>query len=146
MNMKNIPESKKAELLKALKYVIDAMAGTMAEIEVEIEEAKTAEEETETPEEHSLPAELEAAIKGLHELAEKHGKTFVMAMEVFDDAGTSGKALSCNGIVVKQLGLVCDIIEQIAAACDKSASEILKDLTKLMLMREMLYKEETTCD
>lgn len=132
MNIKNIPESKKAELLKALQAVV----GTMAEIE----------EEAKTPEEHALPAELEAAIKGLHELAEKHGKTFVLAMEVFDDSEKTGKALSCNGIVVKQLGLVCDIIEQIAAACDKSASEILKDLTKLMLMREMLYKEETTCD
>lgn len=144
MNMKNIPESKKAELLKALKYVIDAMSETMAEIEAEIEEAKTPEEETETPEEHKLPAELEAAIKELHEIAEKHDKTFVMAMEVFDDDGASGRALSCNGTVGKQIGLLCDIIEQIAGACDKPAVQILKGLTTLMMMREMFSKEETT--
>ena len=138
MNMKNIPEDKKIELLKALQAVV----GKIEEIE---EEAKATQE---APEEHKLPAELEAAIKELHELAVKHGKTFVMAMEVFDDAGASGKALSCNGLVGKQLGLVCDIIEQIAAACDKSAVEILKDLTKFMLLREMLSddEEETTCD
>lgn len=136
--MKNIPEDKKIELLKALQAVV----GKIEEIE---EEAKATQE---APEEHKLPAELEAAIKELHELAVKHGKTFVMAMEVFDDAGASGKALSCNGLVGKQLGLVCDIIEQIAAACDKSAVEILKDLTKFMLLREMLSddEEETTCD
>lgn len=137
MNLKDIPESellkalpedKKIELLKALKDIV----GKLSEIE----------EEAKTPEEHALPAELEAAIRELHELAEKHDKTFVMAMEVFDDAGASGKALSCNGLVVKQLELVCDIIEQIAAACDKSAVEILKDLTKLMLMREMLSDDE----
>lgn len=136
--MKNIPEDKKIELLKALQAVV----GKIEEIE---EEAKATQE---APEEHKLPAELEAAIKELHELAVKHGKTFVMAMEVFDDAVASGKALSCNGLVGKQLGLVCDIIEQIAAACDKSAVEILKDLTKFMLLREMLSddEEETTCD
>jgi hypothetical protein len=132
--MNNIPESKKAELLKVLQAVV----GKIEEIE---EEAKATQD---TPAEHSLPAELEAAIKELHELAEKHDKTFVMAMEVFYDAGASGKALSCNGVAGKQLDLVCDIIEQIAKACDKSAAEILKDITKLMLMREMLYKEETT--
>lgn len=136
MNMNSIPESKKAELLKALQAAV-------AKIEEIEEEAKATQD---TPAEHSLPAELEDAIKELHELAEKHGKTFVLAMEVFDDDGASGKALSCYGTVFKQLGLVCDIIEQIAAACYKSAVEILKDLTKLMLMREMLDKEEDTCD
>ena len=142
MNMKNIPEDKKIELLKALKDVI----GTMAEIEAEIEEAKTAEEETETPEEHSLPAELEDAIKELHELAEKHDKTFVLAMEVFDDSEKTGKALSCNGIVGKQIELVCDIIEQIAKACDERPIKIVSDITRRMLMCEMLDKEEATCD
>lgn len=132
MNMKDIPESKKAELLKALKDVI----GTMAEIE----------EEAKTPEEHALPAELEAAIKGLHELAEKHGKTFVLAMEVFDDSEKTGKALSCNGIVGKQIELVCDIIEQIAKACDERPIKIVSDITRRMLMCEMLDKGETTCD
>ncbi|MBR3631031.1 MAG: hypothetical protein IKN55_11260 [Oscillospiraceae bacterium] len=134
MNMKNIPESKKLELLKALQAVV----GKIEEIE---EEAKATQE---APEEHKMPAELEAAIKVLHELAVKHGKTFVMAMEVFDDAGASGQVLSCYGLVGKQLDLVCAIIEQIAAACDKSAVEILKDLTALMLMREMFDKEEDT--
>ena len=129
--MNDIPASKKAELLKALQAVV----GKIEEIE---EEAKATQD---TPAEHSLPAELEAAIKELHELAEKHDKTFVMAMEVFDDAVESGKTLSYYGTVFKQLGLVCDIIEQIAAACDKSAVEILKDITKLMLMREMLDEE-----
>lgn len=136
MNMNDIPASKKAELLKALKAVV----GKIEEIE---EEAKATQE---APEEHKLPAELEAAIIELHELAEKHDKTFVMAMEVFDDDGASGKALSCNGTVGKQLGLVCDIIEQIATACDKPAVHILKDITTLMMMREMFNKEETTCD
>ncbi|MCR4646253.1 MAG: hypothetical protein K5695_12735 [Oscillospiraceae bacterium] len=128
MNMKNIPEDKKIELLKALQDIV----GKLSEIE----------EEAKTPEEHKLPAELEAAIEELHELAEKRDKTFVMAMKVFDDAEASGRVLSCYGTVFKQLELVCDIIEQIAAACDKSAVEILKDLTKLMLMREMLSDDE----
>lgn len=136
MNMKNIPEYKKAELLKALQAVV----GKIEEIE---EEAKATQD---TPAEHSLPAELEAAIKELHELAKKHDKTFVMAMETHDTDDSSGQCLSCNGLVFKQLELVCAIIEQIAAACDKSAVEILKDLTKLMLMRELLDKEEDTCD
>ena len=136
MNMNDIPASKKAELLKALQAVV----GKIEEIE---EEAKATKD---TPAEHSLPAELEAAIKELHELAEKHDKTFVMAMEVFDDDGTSGKALSCNGIVGKQLGLVCDIIEQIAKACDERPIKIVSDITRRMLMREMLDEEEDTCD
>lgn len=130
--MKNIPEDKKIELLKALQAVV----GKIEEIE----------EEAKTPEEHALPAELEAAIKELHELAEKHDKTFVMVMEVFDDAGASGKALSCNGIVGKQLDLVCDIIEQIAKACDKRPIKIVSDITRRMLMCEMFDKEEATCD
>lgn len=132
MNTKNIPEDKKTELLKALQAVV-------CKIEEIEEEAKATQD---TSAEHSLPVELEAAIKELHELAEKHDKTFVMAMDVFDDVGSSGRALSCYGTVVNQLGLVCDIIEQIAAACDKSAVEILKDLAKLMLMREMLSDDE----
>lgn len=126
--MKNIPEDKKIELLKALQDIV----GKLSEIE----------EEAKTPEEHALPEELEVAIKELHELAVKHNKTFILAMDVFDDAGASGRALSCYGTVVKQLELVCAIIEQIAAACDKSAVEILKDLTKLMLMREMFSDDE----
>lgn len=134
--MKNIPEDKKIELLKALQAVV----GKIEEIE---EEAKATQD---TPAEHSLPAELEAAIKELHELAEKHDKTFVMAMEVFDDAGTSGKALSCNGIVGKQVELVCDIIEQIAEACDERPIKIVSEITRRMLMCEMFDKEEATCD
>lgn len=132
MNMKDIPESKKAELLKAPKDVI----GKIEEIE----------EEAKTPEEHALPPELEDAIKELHELAEKHDKTFVMAMEVFDDSEKTGKALSCNGIVGKQIELVCDIIEQIAKACDERPIKIVSEVTRRMLMCEMFDKEETTCD
>lgn len=139
MNLKDIPESEKAELLKALPEdkkiellkALQDIVGKLSEIE----------EEAKTPEEHALPAELEAAIKELHELAEKHDKTFVMAMEVFDDAGTSGKALSCNGIVGKQLELVCDIIEQIAEACDERPIKIVSEVTKRMLMSEMFDKE-----
>lgn len=134
MNMNNISESKKADLLKALQ----AAVSKIEEIE---EEAKATQE---APEEHTLPAELEDAIKELHELAEKHDKTFVLAMEVFDDDGASGKALSCNGTVGKQLGLVCDIIEQIAGACDKPAVLILEGITMRMGLREMFGKEETT--
>ena len=136
MNMKNIPESKKAELLKALQAVV----GKIEEIEEEAKATRKA------PEEHKLPAELEAAIKELHELAEKHGKTFVMTMEVFDDDRKSSKALSCNGIVGKQIELVCYIIEQIAKACDERPIKIVRDITRCMLMREMLDKEEATCD
>ena len=136
MNMNEIPASKKAELLKALQAVV----GKIEEIE---EEAKATQD---TPAEHSLPAELEDAIKELHELAVKHDKTFAMAMEVFDDAGTSGKALSCNGIVGKQLELVCDIIEQIAEACDERPIKIVSEITRRMLMCEMFDKEEATCD
>lgn len=132
MNMKNIPEDKKSELLKALQAVV----GKLSEIE----------EEAKTPEEHALPPELEAAIKELHELAEKHDKTFVMAVEVFDDSEKTGKALSCNGIVGKQIELVCDIIEQIAKACDERPIKIVSDITRRMLMCEMLDKGETTCD
>ena len=136
MNMKNIPEDKKIELLKALQAVV----GKIEEIE---EEEKATQD---TPAEHSLPAELEDAIKELHELAEKHDKTFVLAMEVFDDDIKSGKALSCNGIVGKQLDLVCDIIEQIAEACDERPIKIVSDITRRMLMSEMLDKGETACD
>ena len=132
MNMKNIPEDKKIELLKALQAVVGKLSGI--------------EEEAKTPEEHALPAELEAAIRELHELAEKHDKTFVMAMEVFDDDGTSGKALSCSGIVGKQIELVCDIIEQIAEACDERPIKIVSEITRRMLMCEMFDKEEATCD
>lgn len=121
--MKNIPESKKAELLKALQTVV----GKIEEIE---EEAKATQD---TPAEHSLPAE-------------KHDKTFVMAMEVFDDSEKTGKALSCNGIVGKQIELVCDIIEQIAKACDERPIKIVSDITRRMLMCEMFDKEEATCD
>jgi hypothetical protein len=128
--MKNIPESKKAELLKALQAVV----GKIEEIE---EEAKATQD---TPAEHSLPAELEDAIKELHGLAKKHDKTFVLAMEVFDDSEKTGKALSCNGIVGKQIELVCDIIEQIAEACDERPSKIVIDITRHMLMCEMLDK------
>jgi hypothetical protein len=136
MNMNEIPASKKAELLKALQAVV----GKIEEIE---EEAKATQD---TPAEHSLPPELEAAIKELHELAEKHDKTFVLAMEVFDDSEKTGKALSCNGIVGKQIELVCDIIEQIAEACDERPSKIVSDITRRMLMSEMLDKGETACD
>ena len=132
MNLKNIPESKKIELLKALQAVV----GKIEEIE----------EEAKTPEEHALPAELETAIKELHELAVKHGKTYVMAMDVFDDAGASGQVLSCYGIVGKQIELVCDIIEQIAKACDERPIKIVSEVTRRMLMCEMLDKEEATCD
>ena len=134
MNMKDIPESellkalpedKKIELLKALKDIVGKI-----------------EEEAKTPEEHALPEELEAAIKELHELAVKHDKTFVMAMEVFDDAGASGQALSCYGTVGKQLELVCDIIEQIAKACDERPIKIVSEVTRRMLMCEMLSDDE----
>ena len=134
MNMKNIPEDKKTELLKALQAVV----GKIEEIE----------KEAKTPEEHALPAELEAAIKELHELAEKHGLTFIMAMETFDTDEASGQCLSCYGTIGKQLKLIISMIQQIAKAVHKPAPDILKDLTKLMLLRELLSddEEETTCD
>lgn len=136
MNMNEIPASKKAELLKALQAVV----GKIEEIEEEVKATQ------DTPAEHSLPAELEDAIKELHELAEKHDKTFVLAMEVFDDSEKTGKALSCNGIVGKQIELVCDIIEQIAKACDERPIKIVSEVTRRMLMCEMFDKEEATCD
>lgn len=141
MNMKNIPEDKKIELLKALKDVI----GTMAEIE---EEAKTAEEETETSEERRLPEELEATVIKLNDLAEKHDLTFIMAIETFDTDEASGQCLSCYGTIGKQLKLIIFMIQQIAKAVHKPAPDILKDITKIMLLRELLSddEEETTCD
>ena len=132
--MKNIPESKKAELLKALQAVV----GKLSEIE----------EETETPEERRLPEELEATVIKLNDLAEKHGLTFIMAMETFDTDEASGQCLSCYGTIGKQLKLIISMIQQIAKAVHKPAPDILKDLTKLMLLRELLSddEEETTCD
>ena len=145
MNMNDIPASKKAELLKALPE--DKKTELLKALKDIVGKLSEIEEEAKTPEEHALPAELEAAIRELHELAEKHDKTFVMAMEVFDDAGKSGKALSCSGIVGKQIDLVCDIIEQIAEACDERPIKIVSEVTRRMLICEMLDKEEeTTCD
>ena len=134
MNIKNIPESKKAELLKALQAVV----GTMAEIE----------EEAKTPEEHALPAELEATVIKLNNLAEKHGLTFIMAMETFDTDEASGQCLSCYGTIGKQLKLIIYMIQQIAKAVHKPAPDILKDITRIMLLRELLSddEEESTCD
>lgn len=128
MNMKNIPEDKKIELLKALQAVI----GTMAEIE----------EEAKTPEEHALPAELEATVIKLNNLAEKHGLTFIMAMETFDTDEASGQCLSCYGTIGKQLKLIISMIQQIAKAVHKPAPDILKDITKIMLLKEFLSDEE----
>ena len=122
--MNNIPEDKKIELMKALQDIV----GKLSEIE----------EEAKTPEEHALPAELEAAIKELHELAEKHDKTFVMAMETHDTDEASGKCLSCYGTIGKQLKLIIFMIQQIAKAVHKPAPDILKDITKYLLLRELL--------
>ena len=146
MNMKNIPEDKKIELLKALKDVIGAMSSTMAEIEVEIEEAKTAEEETETPEERRLPEELEATVIKLYDLAEKHDLTFIMAMETFDTDEASCQCFSCYGTIGKQLKLIISMIQQIAKAVHKPATDILKDITKIMLQRELLSDDEEDDD
>lgn len=129
--MKNIPEDKNIELLKALQAVV----GTL-------------EEETETPEERRLPEELEATVVKLNDLAEKHDLTFIMAIETFDTDEASGQCLSCYGTIGKQLKLIIFMIQQIAKAVHKPAPEILKDITKLMLLRELLSddEEETTCD
>lgn len=128
MNMKNIPESKKAELLKALQAVV----GKIEEIE----------EEAKTPEEHALPAELEATVIKLNNLAEKHGLTFIMAMETFDTDEASGQCLSCYGTIGKQLKLIISMIQQIAKAVHKPAPDILKDITRIMLLEEFLSDEE----
>lgn len=132
MNMNNIPASKKAELLKALKDVI----GKLSEIE----------EEAKTPEEHALPAELEATVIKLNGLAEKHDLTFIMAMETFDTDEASGQCLSCYGTIGKQLKLICAMLEQIAKAVHKPAPDILKDITKIMLLRELLSDDEEDDD
>lgn len=128
MNMKDIPESKKAELLKALQAVV----GKLSEIK----------EETETPEERRLPEELEAAVIKLNDLAEKHGLTFIMAMETFDTDEASGQCLSCYGTIGKQLKLIISMIQQIARAVHKPAPDILKDITRIMLLEEFLSDEE----
>lgn len=125
MNMKDIPESKKAELLKALQAVV----GTL-------------EEETETPEERRLPEELEATVIKLNDLAEKHDLTFIMAMETFDTDEASGQCLSCYGTIGKQLKLIISMIQQIARAVHKPAPDILKDITRIMLLEEFLSDEE----
>lgn len=125
MNMKDIPESEKAELLKALKAVVGAL-----------------EEEAETTEENALPEELDTAIKELHELTAKHDKTFIMAMETHDTDEASGRCLSCYGTIGKQLELICAMLEQIAKAAHKPAPDILKDITKYLLLREMLSDDE----
>lgn len=128
MNMKNIPESKKAELLKALQAVV----GKLSEIE----------EEAKTPEEHALPAELEATVIKLNDLAEKHDLTFIMAIETFDTDEASGQCLSCYGTIGKQLKLIISMIQQIAKAVHKPAPDILKDITRIMLLEEFLSDEE----
>ena len=123
--MKNIPESEKAELLKALQAVVGAL-----------------EEEAETTEENPLPEELEAAIEELHELTAKHDKTFIMAMETHDTDESSGRCLSCYGTIGKQLKLICDMLAQIAKAAHKPVPDILKDITKIMMLRELLSDDE----
>ena len=125
MNMKNIPESKKVELLKALQAVVGAL-----------------EEETETPEERRLPEELEATVIKLNDLAEKHDLTFIMAIETFDTDEASGQCLSCYGTIGKQLKLIISMIQQIAKAVHKPAPDILKDITRIMLLEEFLSDEE----
>jgi hypothetical protein len=125
MNMKDIPESKKAELLKALQAVVGAL-----------------EEEAKTPEENALPEELASAIEELHELAAKHDKTFIMAMETHDTDEAYGQCLSCYGTIDRQLKLIISMIQQIAKAAHKPAPDILKDITKIMLLEEFLSDEE----
>lgn len=128
MNMKNIPEDKKSELLKALQAVV----GKLSEIE----------EEAKTPEEHALPPELEATVIKLNDLTEKHDLTFIMAMETFDTDEASGQCLSCYGTIGKQLKLIISMIQQIARAVHKPAPDILKDITRIMLLEEFLSDEE----
>lgn len=140
MNMKNIPEDKKAELLKALPE--DKKTELLKALQDIVGKLSEIEEEAKTPEEHALPAELEAAIKELHELAAKHDKTFIMAMETHDTDEVSGQCLSCYGTIGKQLNLICAMLEQIAKAAHKPAPDILKDITKIMLLKEFLSDEE----
>jgi hypothetical protein len=125
MNLKDIPESEKSELLSTLQAVVGAL-----------------EEEAETTEENALPEELEAAIKELHKLAAKHDKTFIMAMETHDTDEASGQCLSCYGTIGKQLKLICAMLEQIAKAAHKPTPDILKDITKYLLLRELLSDDE----
>lgn len=102
----------------------------------------TAEEETETSEERRLPEELEATVIKLNDLAEKHDLTFIMAIETFDTDEASGQCLSCYGTIGKQLKLIISMIQQIAKAVHKPAPDILKDITKIMLLKEFLSDEE----
>lgn len=125
MNLKDIPESEKAELLKALQAVVGAL-----------------EEEAETTEENALPEELEAAIEELHELAEKHDKTFIMAMETHDTDEATGQCLSCYGTIGKQLKLICTMLENVSEAAHKPTPDILKDITTYLMLRELLSDDE----
>ena len=124
MNMKNIPGSKKIELLKALR----AVAGALEE------------------EEHALPEELEATVIKLNDLAEKHDLTFMMAIETFDTDEVSGQCLSCYGTIGKQLKLIVFMIQQIAKATSTPAPDILKDITKILLLEELLSDDEEDND
>lgn len=123
--MKDIPESKKEELLEALNALASVLEGA-----------------EEKQDENPMPEELETAIKELHELAVKHDKTFIMAMETHDTNASSGQCLSCRGTIGKQLKLICAMLEQIAEAARKPAPDILKAITKYMLLREMLSDDE----
>lgn len=125
MNIKDIPESEKAELLEALRAVVGAL-----------------DEEAETTEENALPEELVSAIEELHELAAKHDNTFIMAMETHDTDEASGQCLSCYGTIYKQLKLIISMIQQIAKAAHKPAPDILNYITKIMLLEEFLSDEE----
>lgn len=123
--MKDIPESKKEELLEALKDLASVFEGA-----------------EEKQDENLMPEELESAIKELHNLAEKHDKTFIMAMETHDTDEASGQCLSCYGTIGKQLKLICTMLENIAEAAHKPVPDILKDITKYLLLRELLSDGE----
>lgn len=123
--MKDIPESKKEELLEALKALASVFEGA-----------------EEKQDENLMPEELESAIKELHNLAEKHDKTFIMAMETHDTDEASGQCLSCYGTIGKQLKLICTMLENIAEAAHKPVPDILKDITKYLLLRELLSDGE----
>ena len=122
--MKNIPESKKEELLEALKALASVFEGA-----------------EEKQDENLMPEELEAAIKELHNLAEKYDKAFYTIIRTYDDGFASGACVSCYGTIGEQIELLGSAVQQLAEVSDVPIRKILSDVARNALTNEMHSEE-----
>ena len=122
--MKDINESKKMELLEALKALASVFEGA-----------------EEKQDENALPEELVAAIKELHNLAEKYDKAFYTIIRTYDDGFASGACMSCYGTIGEQIELLGSAVQQLAEVCDEPIRKILSDVAMYALHNKMQSEE-----